>query len=201
MKSSAAAQQNTNAPLTPPTSDSDFSSSSSSSDNDMDHNSGYSSDSSDACSTLTSGSSASEGSDTSIATPPTTRGPLRGILRTSKASDSTEVSLFSSASANSGIHPSPMAFSYVALAPHATQPIEAGEETSSCTALAVTTRKTRFSDEASFCLAFDYYEYESADESEVEEAEYRSLKRTSSSSRREGGERLAVSKYVTYGSD
>lgn len=69
---------------------------------------------------------------------------------------------------------------------------------SNVTSSSATSRKTRFSDEASFCIAYDY---ESAEESEGD-VYYREQEERRRRKRRtvEPGA-LAVSKYVQYGSD
>ena len=69
---------------------------------------------------------------------------------------------------------------------------------SNVTSSSTSSRKTRFSDEASFCIAYDYCESAEESEGEVyrEQAERRRRKRRAT----EPGA-LAVSKYVQYGSD
>ena len=168
--------------------------------------SGYSSEAESVSSNLTSGSTASTTSNTSIITPPPNQVPLRGILRKSSPTSS-EVSVQSDTASevssnsvcSSGVNPNPSARSYRGTAPHAKKDFckakrsgrlpEYQLDTTSNTTLS-TTRKTRFSDEASFCIAYDY-----CSESEEEVETYRPERRPYVPGM------LARSKYVQYGSD
>lgn len=187
------------------------------------HSSGYCSDAESISSNLTSGSTASSSSNTSIVTPPLQRAPLRSILRKPNQAGS-EVAIHSDSASEashnseqdcravaqicySGVNPNPSARSYIGTAPHAKRDFRRARksgrlseyqlETASTTTSSSMTRKTRFSDEASFCIAYDYH-YESS-ESE-EEVRYAREDKKSSRRRSEPGA-LAVSKYVQYGSD
>jgi len=186
-----------------------YASSESSMDSDS-HSSGYSSDAESVSSNLTTASTASSSSNSSIATPPPPRAPLRGILKTKQPSyevvihnDSSDTDCYSSVIKN------PSAHSYIGTAPHAmkdfTESREKGyladyqlDTASNVTSSSTSSRKTRFSDEASFCIAYDYCESAEESEGEVyrEQAERRRRKRRAT----EPGA-LAVSKYVQYGSD
>ncbi|RPB29743.1 hypothetical protein L211DRAFT_37729 [Terfezia boudieri ATCC MYA-4762] len=191
-----------------------YTSSESSVDSDS-HSSGYSSDAESVSSNLTTASTASSSSNSSVATPQSPRAPLRGILKTKQPSD--EVVIHNDASENSEQDPlryssvskNPSAHSYIGTAPHAmkdfTESREKGylaeyqlDTASNVTSSSATSRKTRFSDEASFCIAYDY---ESAEESEGD-VYYREQEERRRRKRRtvEPGA-LAVSKYVQYGSD
>lgn len=68
---------------------------------------------------------------------------------------------------------------------------------SNVTSSSTSSRKTRFSDEASFCLAYDYCE--SAEEEEEEYYREQEERRRKRRATQPGA--LAISKYVQYGSD
>ncbi|KAF8465307.1 hypothetical protein BDZ91DRAFT_763681 [Kalaharituber pfeilii] len=189
--------------------------------------SGYSSDTESVSSNLTSGSSASSGSNTSIVTPPTHHAPLRGILRNANRGPSSEVSIQSDSPSDSsatsseqeckalapvvcysGVNPNPLARSYIGTAPHAKRDYRRARrsgrlseyelETATTTSASSVTKKTRFSDEASFCFAYDVVSG-SEDESESEYIGYYKPERRYRRSYEPGA--LAHSKYVQYGSD
>jgi len=171
--------------------------------------SGYTSEADSVISNLTTGSSASSSSNTSIATPPTQRTPLRGILR----KPNQEVSIHSDTASDISISPNPFARAYIGTAPHAKKEFRRARksgrlpehqlDTASTTTSSTTIRKTRFSDEASFCIAYDYY-----DTAEESEGEVQFQEPEESKGERRGWKRrvtepgaLAISKYVQYGSD
>ena len=190
-----------------------YASSESSIDSDS-HSSGYSSDAESVSSNLTTASTASSRSNSSIVTPPSPRAPLRGILKIKQPSH--EVVIQNDAFETSeqdfcyrSIIKNPSAHSYIGTAPHAmkdfTESREKGyladyqlDTASNVTSSSTSSRKTRFSDEASFCLAYDYYE--SAEESEEEYYREQEERRRRQRRATEPGA-LAVSKYVQYGSD
>lgn len=184
--------------------------------------SGYSSEAESVSSNLTTGSTASSGSNTSIVTPPLQRVPLRGILRKTNQS-STGVAIHSDSASDisngsdqdcqavsfSGVTPIPLARMYIGTAPHAKKEFRRARksgrlsehqlDTTSTTTSSSTIRKTRFSDEASFCIAYHYYD--SAEESEGE-IQYQGREESRTRRRRDAEPgALAISKYVQYGSD
>lgn len=184
--------------------------------------SGYSSEAESISSNLTTGSTASSSSSSSIVTPPLQRVPLRGILRKTNPS-SAGVTIHSDSASDisnsseqdcqavcyNSVTPNPFARMYIGTAPHAKKEFRRARksgrlsehqlDTASTTTSSSTIRRTRFSDEASFCIA--YHCYDSAEESEAE-IQYQE-RDDSRMCRRRSAEpgALAISKYVMYGSD